>query len=86
MLRLLISLVFMSLLLSCDTADHKKSHTSDIETTEDTSTGLLEKYTEFKLTTDLSVLSDNQRQMIKILIEASKEMDDMFWYDAYGTE
>lgn len=84
MLRLLISLVFMSLLLSCDTADHKKSHTSDIETTEDTSTGLLEKYTEFKLTTDLSVLSDNQRQMIKILIEASKEMDDMFWYDAYG--
>ena len=45
---------------------------------------LLHKYTPFKLTADLSQLSDNQRKMIKILIEAAAIMDDLFWYDAYG--
>ncbi|MBT8220007.1 MAG: Zn-dependent hydrolase [Bacteroidia bacterium] len=44
----------------------------------------LHKYTPFKLETDLSALSDNQQKMIKILIEASEIMDDLFWYDAYG--
>ena len=48
------------------------------------SSKLLYKYTPFTLTTDLSVLSDNQKEMIDILIEASKVMDDLFWFDAYG--
>ncbi len=47
-------------------------------------TALLRKYTPFQLTTDLSELSDNQRAMIKVLIEAASIMDDLFWYDAYG--
>jgi len=41
-------------------------------------------YAEFTLTTDLSYLSDNQRQMIGILIEASQIMDDLYWRQAYG--
>ena len=45
---------------------------------------LLHKYTPFTLTTDLSKLSDNQKKMIPILIQASQIMDDLFWYDAYG--
>lgn len=44
----------------------------------------LQKYTPFELTTDISALSVNQREMIKILIEASTIMDDLFWYDALG--
>lgn len=47
---------------------------------------LLSKYTPFKLTTDLSQLSANQQKMIKILIEAASYMDDLFWYDAYGSK
>ncbi len=47
---------------------------------------LLSKYTPFTLKTDLSILSDNQKKMIKILIEASSIMDDLFWYDAYGSK
>ncbi len=35
-------------------------------------------YAEFTLTSDLSYLSDNQREMIGILIEASQIMDDLF--------
>ena len=47
---------------------------------------LLSKYTPFKLTTDLSQLSANQQKMIKILIEAASYMDELFWYDAYGSK
>lgn len=41
-------------------------------------------YAEFTLTTDLSFLSEQQRQMIGILIDASQIMDDLFWRQAYG--
>lgn len=42
------------------------------------------EYAEYTLTADLSQLSDNQRQMIPILIEVSNIMDDLFWKEAYG--
>ena len=41
-------------------------------------------YAEFTLTADLSDLTDNQREMIGVLIEASEIMDDLFWRQAYG--
>ena len=41
-----------------------------------------EIYADFTLTADLSALTDNQRQMIGILIEASQIMDDLFWRQA----
>ncbi len=44
----------------------------------------LEQYTTFRLTTDLSVLSDNQREMIPLLIRAAEEMDEIFWMQAWG--
>ena len=44
----------------------------------------LNKYTTFQLTADLSSLSENEKKMIPILIEAAKIMDDLFWYEAYG--
>ncbi|MDJ0940641.1 MAG: Zn-dependent hydrolase [Woeseiaceae bacterium] len=45
-----------------------------------------EIYAEFALTADLSGLSDNQREMIRLLIEASEIMDDLFWRQAYGDD
>lgn len=44
----------------------------------------LEKYTTFRLTANLDHLSDNQKAMVKKLIEAGKIMDGLFWYEAYG--
>ena len=41
-------------------------------------------YKQVKLTSDLTHLSDNQKKMIGILIDASKIMDDLFWKQAYG--
>ncbi len=44
----------------------------------------LESYKTVRLTTDLSVLTEKEKQMIPLLIEVSKIMDDLFWYEAYG--
>src|SRR5690606_15791729 len=40
-------------------------------------------YANFSLTADLSVLSEQQRQMLVLLIEASNVMDDLFWRQAF---
>lgn len=45
-----------------------------------------EIYADFTLTADLSELTDNQRKMIGILIEASQIMDDLFWRQSYGDD
>jgi hypothetical protein len=45
-----------------------------------------EIYAEFTLTADLSYLTDKQREMIAVLIQASEIMDDLFWKQAYGDD
>jgi len=44
----------------------------------------LDQYTEFTLTADVSSLSDNQKEIIKLLIDAGKAMDEVFWEEAYS--
>jgi hypothetical protein len=45
-----------------------------------------EIYAEFTLTADLGGLSDDQKKMVGILIEASEIMDGLFWRQAYGDD
>ena len=45
-----------------------------------------EIYADFTLTADLSYLTDEQREMIGLLIEAAEIMDDLFWRQAYGDD
>mgnify|MGYP001817290943 FL=1 len=40
-------------------------------------------YAKDRLTADLDPLSDNQTQMIRLLIDASKILDELFWLQAY---
>ena len=44
----------------------------------------LAKYVPFTLTSDVSVLTENERAMLPILIEAAHKMNALFWYEAYG--
>ncbi|HEY9220607.1 MAG TPA: Zn-dependent hydrolase [Lutibacter sp.] len=44
----------------------------------------LSKYVTFKLTSDINVLTENERKMLPILIKAAAIMDELFWYEAYG--
>jgi hypothetical protein len=43
-------------------------------------------YAEFTLTADLSDLSDDQREVVRLLIQASQIMDDLFWRQSYGDD
>lgn len=43
-------------------------------------------YKEVALTADLSHLSTSQKQMLALLIDASKIMDDLFWLQAYSQD
>lgn len=70
-----ISVISLFLLISCDTADRNNQMSIDDR---------LDQYTEFTLKADLSALTDNQKEIIKLLIEAGKAMDDAFWMEAYG--
>ncbi|WP_338768029.1 Zn-dependent hydrolase [Bernardetia sp. ABR2-2B] len=62
------------------------------ETTTDTTSVVVETknelvrpeiYAPFKLTTDISTLSESEKKMIPLLIEAAKIMDGLFWQQAY---
>ncbi len=44
----------------------------------------LEDYVTVKLTADLSGLSDSQREMLPLLVQAAQVMDGLFWQQAYG--
>lgn len=44
----------------------------------------LDQYTPFKLTTDVSSLTENQKKMIPILIDAAEAMNGPYWQEAYG--
>lgn len=44
----------------------------------------LANFEEVTLTTDLSWLSENEREIISILMEAAHIMDDIFWMQSYG--
>ena len=44
----------------------------------------LAKYTSFRLVSDLSVLTENERKMLPLLIEASEVMNGLFWRQSYG--
>ncbi len=45
---------------------------------------LLDMYTSVTLNADLSGLSERERQMIPLLIEAGQAMEEIFWVQAYG--
>jgi hypothetical protein len=44
----------------------------------------LAQYTTVRLTADLAKLSENERRMIPLLIDAARSMDAIFWRQAYG--
>jgi hypothetical protein len=45
---------------------------------------LMNKYAEVTLTSDISHLSANEKEMLKLLFGAAKIMDDIFWKQNYG--
>ena len=45
---------------------------------------LVDQYAVVRLEADLSHLSENDRRVVRLLIEAAQPMDDVFWQEAHG--
>ena len=43
-----------------------------------------EEFASFKLTTDLSVLTEKEKQMLPLLFDAAKIMEEIYWVEAFG--
>jgi hypothetical protein len=75
----------MLLFFGCQPAEQEKQdEVLDLSAGDTPVQELLDKYTTVQLTADLGHLSDNQKEMVKTLIEAARIMDGLFWYEAYG--
>jgi hypothetical protein len=61
-----------------------KKHQTATVPTPDSAMMKLNDFASFKLTTDTSVLSENEKKMIPLLIDAANIMDELFWIEAYG--
>jgi hypothetical protein len=83
-----ISLLLLSLLLLSACGGEKKSNDANTKAqTQNTEPGYADvdpgKYASFKLETDMSALSENQKQMIELFKKAAKEMDACFKEEAW---
>ncbi len=72
--RLFVIILTVSL-TACNSADKKL--TEEMKTS-------LERFKEVTLTTDLSFLSSQEREITGLLIDAAAIMDDIYWTQAYG--
>jgi hypothetical protein len=73
------------MLAGCDaTRDDSIVGQSLASNSDDRSSDYVDKYATFRLSADLSHLSNDQRKILPLLIEAADAMDDMFWLQAYG--
>lgn len=83
----IVSIALLASFAACNSSQPKEKAEEDIQEVKVEKSAIdlkLDKYVSVKLTTDISKLSDNQKKMIPILIEAAKIMDDIFWQEAYG--
>lgn len=68
----------LGLMAACGSTQHESAPTgNDMEKR-------LSKYITVRLTSDLNHLSEAQKRMIPLLIEAAQSMDEAFWIQAYG--
>ena len=58
--------------------------TNKPKTEEEPQAKLIDKYAEYTLTTDISHLSENEKEMLPLLFEAADIMEDLFWQENYG--
>jgi hypothetical protein len=77
MTKLLMPIMAVLFLVACQPKVTYKSTDPNIKEKAD-------EFIPFKLTTDLSVLSAKEKQMLPLLFEAAKIMDGLFWKQAWG--
>ena len=83
--KLLGLMVLAMIVISCNTSTQNQAPEEKGISPEPTAMQKnLQKYVSVDLTADISHLSDNEKEMLKLLFEASKLMDDIFWMQNIG--
>ena len=80
MMVLTASIVFI--ITSCNS--HTGRQTSPLSREDSLLNVKINEFVTVKLTTDLTKLSDKEKQMIPLLIDAAKIMDDLYWEQVIG--
>lgn len=90
-MKKLLPLAMAVALAACSTGETKEKKVESSQSAMEQSAQQLSeakkrllKYVKVDLKTDVSVLSENHRKMIPILIEVAKIMDGLFWKQSYG--
>ena len=81
-LLLISGLVLTMFTYACNQAEDKGQ--TDDETTMTEMEKKVNEFASFKLTTDLSQLTEKEKQMLPILFEAAEMMNELFWMQAFG--
>ncbi len=79
-----ISVIAMLVTLLSVSCTNNSESTQTTDTIADNPLIPVNMYVPFTLTTDLSVLSEQEKQMLPMLIEAAHIMDTLFMWQAYG--
>ncbi|WP_347158132.1 dipeptidyl-peptidase 3 family protein [Pontibacter chitinilyticus] len=85
--HILVASALAAAAFSCTSKTTEDSNSSSAATAvqaDDSIQQKLDMYTSVRLTTDMSKLSDKEKQMLPLLIQASDIMNKLYWYEAYG--
>ncbi|OQX79278.1 MAG: Zn-dependent hydrolase [Bacteroidetes bacterium 4484_249] len=84
-LSVLIMSILITIVSGCGGETKKKPEMNDAGSTEKSEIQKkVDAYATFKLTSDISHLSDNEKEMLKLLFKVAKLMDDIFWLQNIG--
>ncbi|WP_346858227.1 Zn-dependent hydrolase [uncultured Draconibacterium sp.] len=81
-------IVFIAALLAfaCNTSTKKESKQEKDMTVNNEIKQKADEFVSFKLTSDLGVLTENEKQMIPLLLDAAKLMEEIYWVEAFGNK
>ncbi|MFV0185731.1 Zn-dependent hydrolase [Empedobacter falsenii] len=77
-------IAFTGILSSCSTQKAVKESTQT--STEMTKEYAYQTYASFPLTTDISHLTKNDKEILRLMFKTADIMDDLFWQQAYGAK
>lgn len=77
-------LIASCILFGCNNASNKKKENADSTKNETSMKQKIEQFAVVKLNTDLTKLTDKEKQMIPILLDVAKLMDEIFWMETLG--
>ena len=86
--HLKVSLIasLLAVTLGCSQYEQADTNQQAAKTLLESAQSRLSIYKQVQLKPDLSSLSENQKAMVSLLIDASVIMDDLFWKQAYGND